>query len=190
MRICLWGLALALAFLVSFNPPREAKASSLLVLDYAPDVYHNANRISKFFRKKGCASKEPCGNPQWILAFTAQQMYWLIFFRIEHTAEKFLSNTAAESWYDPRAVSSAGCIGATQVCSIELADNILRQRGIDVCNLKASQLDAARGVSIYWWKLKKTNGEPWEAIQRYNGAGKAAVAHRNKVWKYHREIFG
>lgn len=177
--------------LLIFNPPQPAKATPLVVPDYSPSIYHYANRITQFFERRGCPKSVPCGNKEWILRFTAQQVFWLQRFKIEHTAEKFLSNTTAESWYNPLAVSSAGCIGATQVCSIELADKLIRNKGYDPAKLGDSQLDAARGVAIYWHKLKyRTNGDPWDAVQKYNGAGKAAVSHRNKVWRYHQEIFG
>jgi len=181
---------LLVALFISFHPPIETKASPLVVPDYSPSVYHYSNRITKWFKERGCLPTVPCGNKEWILSFTGQQIHWLRFFKIEHTAEKFLSNTAAESWFNPFAVSSAGCIGATQVCSIELADSLLTKRGVEVSKLKPSQLDAARGVAVYWHKLQKSKGEPWEAVRRYNGTGKDAVAHRNKVWRYSKEIFG
>ncbi len=187
MRRC---LAAVILMLLTIWPPAPEKAAASIEPSYSAVTYHYANCLTSYFKTKGCLSSVPCGNEAWILSFTAQQMYWLRFFNIEHTAEKFLSNTAAESWYNPRAISKAGCIGATQVCSIDLADNLLKSRGVNMERLSFDQKDAARGVAVYWHKLQRANGEPWEAVLRYNGAGKQARAHKNKVWRLHRDIFG
>jgi len=188
-------ILIAAIFLVQINPPAaEVKAQSLVEPDYDVSTYVYSMEIFKYFKKRGCLSSVPCGNQDWILKFTHEQLLWLRFFRIQHTEKKFLANTAAESWYNPEAISSAGCIGATQVCSITAADKELRSRGIDPTKLKPISLDAARGVAIYWLKLQTSKGEPWIAIKLYNGKDtkknrNAATRHKNTVWKMHKEIF-
>ncbi len=182
------GLAIVLTICAVFSGHKSGAT-----IDQGPDpiVYLYADKLSRYFESRGCTEGVPCGNRKWVLQFTAEIHKWLTFYRIEHTAEKFLANVAAESWFDPKAISSKGCYGATQVCSERAARKQLKRRGVVVGPLTDWRSQAALGVTIYWMKLKYvTDGEPWDAVQFYCGTGKDAVAHRNKVWRYHRDIFG
>lgn len=157
--------------------------------EYSPQAYHIANKVSAFFDRKGCRGDVPCADDEWVLKFTAEQLKWLRYFRIEHTAEKFIANTVAESYYNPEAESEVGAYGATQVYSEAWARRALEKRGVTVGPLTDYRAQAALGVTIYYLKLKKAKGDPWLAVKYYNGGGKVARQHKNKVWRYHRDIF-
>jgi len=180
--------------LLTIWPPAEKEVQASIEPSYSVVTYHYANRISDYFERNKCQPSAPCGNREFVLVFTAEVVKWLRFFNVHESAHpKYLANVVAENWYSTN-ISSAGCIGRTQVCSIKRADYLLKKRGVDTSRLSVNQLDAARGVAIYWDKLQISKGEPWLAVKFYNGRDtvknkNAATKHKNKVWRMHQQIF-
>jgi len=193
LRYLLTAIAVLCALSVSaglYTPPPAIRAvhtpseADLRAFEYADSLH-------EYFAGKGCASG-PCADRPWITWVSRETIKAAKFWSIEHTEKKILANFAGESWLDPRALSSAGAWGVAQVHSSteDYARRMLYERCIEFEDPESPKANIWLGVTIYWMKLKTVNGEPWDAVQRYNGGGKAAVNHRNKIWRMHKDIFG
>ena len=122
---------------------------------------------------------------------------WTLFFvqglNIEQHARLLMCAWHRESNFDKALVEPGeGSYGITQVRQKYHAAlrRFWRGQGIELGGASELRTQIAFGVAMFKFKLDEQNGNAYEAIRAYNGAGPGARWHRKKVIGTLRRVYG
>lgn len=161
------------------EPIQEASRSEI-------DKRYFSDQMYKYLKKSHAGVRR-----EFMEDVVEETMYWCKFWGIERHLEIVLCGFLQESWFRPAARGKAGERGISQTYGRTQRDAIKRlaERGVNLAPINYPSTQIALGVTTFKTKLNVAKGDPWLAVERYNGTGPMARRHRNRVWRLHRRIY-
>jgi len=157
-------------------------------------VHFYSEKIAAYYALRGVTGRFN-GDPHWIRLCVNEKMRWARFFKTHDSVQRQLMVTHTESWLDPEAIGKNGERGMDQ---INVRDKRTMKAAADIFkefNIKPGGLDNPRwqlgyGAALWLAKLRFCKGDQECATVAWNGTGKPARAHADRVINYEKEIFG